>query len=214
MKLQRRYDQASCRLQVEGLPDVSAGQSSQAIGIITGWQLQLAGRPELEGRKEHLIAMAEAVLPYARHLISGVSRPFGGPEAPVSIAPFEVEHEADPARSRLGHELTLRSSQPDTAPLTLRIDDAELADLVRCLDRLRLDPLLQVPLRLPDPQPLRAKELQARLPLHRRLAAPVGGAVALGVLAGLSWLLPTPAPQQRAGQGPLTPPPTKLAPSR
>lgn len=213
MKLQRRYDQASCRLQVEGLPDVSAGQSSHAIGIITGWQLQLAGRPELEGRKEHLIAMAEAVLPYARHLISGIRRPFGGPEAPVSIAPFEVEHEADAERRRQGHELTLRSSQPDTPPLTLRIDDAELADLVRCLDRLRLDPLLQVPLQLPEPQPLRAKELQARLPLHRRLAAPVGGALALGLLAGLSWLLPTPAPQ-RAGQGPQTSPPTKLTPSR
>ncbi|MEY3735952.1 MAG: hypothetical protein RLZZ624_1011 [Cyanobacteriota bacterium] len=213
MKLQRRYDQASCRLQVEGLPDVSAGQSSQAIGIITGWQLQLAARPELEGRKEHLIAMAEAVLPYARHLISGVRRPFGGPEAPVSIAPFEVEHEADAERRRQGHELTLRSSQPDTPPLTLRIDDAELADLVRCLDRLRLDPLLQVPLQLPEPQPLRAKELQARLPLHRRLAAPVGGALALGLLAGLSWFLPTPAPQ-RAGQATQTAPPTKLAPSR
>ena len=33
MKLQRRYDQASCRLLVEGLPDVSVGQSGQAIGI-------------------------------------------------------------------------------------------------------------------------------------------------------------------------------------
>ncbi len=213
MKLQRRYDQVSCRLQVEGLPDVSVGQSSQAIGIITGWQLQLAGRPELEGRREHLIAMAEAVLPYARHLISGISRPFGSPEAPVAIAPFDEPHESGDGRRRTGHQLTLRSSQPDTPPLTLRIDDAELADLVRCLDRLRFDPLLQVALQLPVPQPLRAKDLQARLPLHRRLAAPVGGALALGVLAGLSWLLPTPAPQ-RSGQEPLSPPPGKLAPSR
>ena len=213
MKLQRRYDQASCRLQVEGLPDVSVGQSSQAIGIITGWQLQLAGRPELEGRKEHLIALAEAVLPYARHLISGVARPFGAAQAPVAIEPFEAPHEAGDGRRRTGHQLTLRSSQPDTPPLTLRIDDAELADLVRCLDRLRLDALLQVPLQLPDPQPLKAHDLQSRLPLHRRLAAPVGGALALGVLAALGWLLPTPAPQRVDGSPGATPP-GKLAPSR
>jgi hypothetical protein len=213
MKLQRRYDQASCRLLVEGLPDVSVGQSGQAIGIITGWQLQLAGRPELEGRKEHLIALAEAVLPYARHLISGVSRPFGGEGAPVLIEPLDELHEAGDGRRRTGHRLILNSSQPDTPPLTLRIDDAELADLVRCLDRLRLDALLQVPLRLPDPQPLRARELQARLPLHRRLAAPLGGVLALGVLAALGWLLPTPGPQ-RVGEGPRPTPPEKLAPSR
>lgn len=213
MKLQRRYDQASCRLQVEGLPDVSIGQSSQAIGIITGWQLQLAGRPELEGRKEHLVALADVVLPYARHLLSGVSRPFGSSDSPVTIEPLPGDHDAGDGRRRSGHQLTLRSSQPDTPPLTLRLDDADLADLVRCLDRLRLDALLQVPLDWPIPQPLRAHELQARLPLHRRLAAPVGGALALGLLAALGWLLPTPAPQ-RAGSGPTPAPPGKVAPTR
>jgi hypothetical protein len=209
MKLQRRYDQASCRLQVEGLPDVSIGQSSQAIGIITGWQLQLAGRPELEGRKEHLIALAEAVLPYARHLLSGVARPFGGHEAPVTIEPLL----ANAGRQRTGHQLTLRSSQPNTPPLTLDLDDAELADLVRCLDQLRLDALLQVPLELPTPQPLRQHELQARIPLRRRLAAPLGGAMALGLLTALGWLLPTPAPQPPSGTAAAAPP-GKLAPSR
>jgi hypothetical protein len=213
MKLQRRYDQASCRLQVEGLPDVSIGQSSQAIGIITGWQLQLTGRPELEGRKEHLIALAEAVLPYARHLLSGVSRPFGGSGAPVTIEPVNVEPGTAGGRPRSGHQLILRSSQPDTPALTLQLDDAELADLVRCLDRLRLDALLQVPLELPTPQPLRQQELQARIPLRQRLAAPVGGVLALGLLAALGWLLPTPAPQRSEG-GSATPPAAKVAPPR
>ncbi|MFO8238887.1 MAG: DUF4335 domain-containing protein [Prochlorococcaceae cyanobacterium] len=180
-----RYDQVSCRLQVEGLPDVSIGQSGQALGIITGWSLRWPGRPELEGRKDHLLALMAVVLPYARHLISGVARPFGGADAPVSIGP----------REQGGHSLELRSSQPDTEPLTVELDDAELADLVRVLDQLRLDPRLQVKLELPEPQPLHPREVLERVPLRRRLMAPVGGAVAVAAAAALGLLLPEPSPQ-------------------
>ena len=70
MKQTLQFDQLSCRLKVEGLPDVSVGQSGAALGIVTGWSLQWAGRPELEGRKEHLLALMQVVLPYARYLIS------------------------------------------------------------------------------------------------------------------------------------------------
>ena len=37
MKQVLQFDQLSCRLKVEGLPDVSVGQSGQNLGIITGW---------------------------------------------------------------------------------------------------------------------------------------------------------------------------------
>lgn len=189
MKQTLRFEQLSCRLQVEGLPDVSVGQRGEAIGIITGWSLRWAGRPELEGRKEHLLALMQVVLPYARHLISGVRRRFGGPPLPVEIAPSG----ADTAGAT--HTLLLRSSQPDTPPLTIGLDDAELADLVRVLDQLRLDPRLQMPLDLPVPQPLKPREVQGRLPRRQRLAAPLGGAVALAMAAGVSLLLPEPRPQ-------------------
>jgi hypothetical protein len=185
MKQTLRYDQVSCRLQVEGLPDVSIGQSGEALGIITGWSLRWSGRPELEGRKEHLIALMSVVLPYARHLISGVAKPFGDEGTPVHIGP----------RPEGGHTLRLLSSQPDTAPLTLELDDAELADLVRVLDQLRLDPRLQMRFDLPACQPLHPREVLERVPLRRRLAAPVGGALALGLAAGLGLLLPEPRPR-------------------
>ncbi|PHX88213.1 MAG: hypothetical protein CK536_01950, partial [Synechococcus sp. Baikal-G1] len=68
MKLSLRYEQISCRLTVEGYPDVSTGQGSQAIGILTGWTLALAGHTELEGKREHLEALLQVVAPYARHL--------------------------------------------------------------------------------------------------------------------------------------------------
>jgi hypothetical protein len=201
MKQSLRYDQISCRLQLDGLPDVSAGQSSQAIGILTRWSLEWLGRPQLEGRREHLEALMAAVLPYARHLISDVARPFGDPEAPVSIEPAGEGH----------HRLQLRSSQPGIEPLQLELDDAELADLVRVLDQVRLDPRLQLPLPLPHPRPLRHRELSSRTPLARRVAAPLGGALALALAAGLASLLPLP-PQPDPESAPRRETSTRQAP--
>lgn len=183
MKLSSRYEQTSCRLVIEGLPDLSAGQGSQTIGILTGFTLALAGKTEMEGKREHLQALMEAVIPYARQLLSGLARPCGADEQPVAIRPLPE-----------GHQLELRSSQPNTPPMALQLDDAELADLVRCLDRVQLDPNIAVPLSVPAPQPLRRSELRHRLPLTRRLAAPVAGVAALVVSAALVALLPTPKP--------------------
>ena len=192
MKQTLQFDQLSCRLKVEGLPDVSVGQSGAALGIVTGWSLQWAGRPELEGRKEHLLALMQVVLPYARYLISGVPRRFGAEPQPVEIGPGPEG----------GHSLLLRSSQPDTPPLQLALDDAELADLVRVLDQLRLDSRLQLPLALPAPVPLRARELLERRPLAQRLAAPLGGVLALALASGLGLLIPEPKPASSPGARP------------
>ena len=205
MKQTLQFDQLSCRLRVEGLPDVSVGQSGDALGIITGWTLQWAGRPELEGRKEHLLALMQVVLPYARYLISGVPRRFGAEPQPVEIAPAPAG----------GHTLLLRSSQPDTPPLELPLDDAELADLVRVLDQLRLDPRLQLPLELPVPVPLKARELLERRPLAQRLAAPVGGVLALVVASGLGLLVPEPKPAAAPSARPTAAQPASgVSPSR
>jgi hypothetical protein len=181
------YDQVSCRLRVDGLPDVSAGHGGQTVGIVTGWSLQWLGRPELEGRREHLQALIEVVLPYARHLLSGVARPFGTGGQPISLEPSAGG----------GHSLTLRSSQSDTPPLQIELDDAQLADLVRVLDQVRLDPRLQLPLPVPPCRPLRARELIERVPLQRRLAAPLGGAIVLAASAAMVALLPAPSPTGR-----------------
>jgi hypothetical protein len=188
-----RYDQLSCRLQLEGLPDVSAGQEADRIGILSGWSLSWAGRPQLEGRREHLLALMQVVLPYARLLISGVRRPQGQDGAlPVQIGPLENG----------GHQLMLRSSQPDTQPLTIELDDAELADLVRVLDQARLDGRLALTWELPEPEPLRAREVLDRQPILQRLAAPLGGAVAMAMVAALAWMLPTPRPVPPAVDAP------------
>jgi hypothetical protein len=184
----------ACRLRVEGFPDVSSGQGGEALGIITGWYLDWVGRPQLEGRREHLQALIATVIPYARHLLSGVPRAMGREEDPVSIGPLPTG----------GHQMQLRSSQPDTPPLEVHLDDAELADLVRVLDQCRLDPRIQLPLPVPASQPLPARELRNRVPLRRRLSAPVGGLAALALATGASTLLPTPRPSGGPSASPKT----------
>ncbi|MCP9809165.1 DUF4335 domain-containing protein [Cyanobium sp. HWJ4-Hawea] len=194
MKQTLRYDQVSCRLRLEGLPDVSANQGADSLGIITGWSLEWAGRPELEGRKEHLVAMMQVVLPYARHLVSGIARPFGDNSQPVAVGP---------AAGGSGHLLQLRSSQSDVPPLELQLDDAELADLVRVLDEVHLDPRVLVQLEIAPPLPLKAREVLGRTPLPQRLAAPIGGAVVLALAAALGLMLPQPKqPQPKQSAAP------------
>lgn len=183
----------TCRLRVEGFPDVSTGQAGDAVGILTGWSLDWVGHPQLEGRREHLQALMATVIPYARHVLSGVPRKMGGEEDPIVIAPLPEG----------GHHIQVRSSQSDTAPLDVHLDDAELADLVRVLDQCRLDPRVQLSLPVPPPQPLPARELRHRVPLGRRIAAPVGGLAALAIAAGASTLLPSPRPSS-APQGTAT----------
>ena len=209
MKQTLAYSQQSCRLNLEGFPDVSAGHSPNTLGIITSWTLDWAGRPQLEGRLEHLVALINVVLPYARYLMSGLARPFGAPTQPVEIAP------EGPGQ----HLLVLRSGQSGVGSLEVHLDDAELADLVRVLDSLRLDPRLHLQPPLPKPlaQPLRRRELRQAEPLAQRLAAPVGGLAALALTAGLSSLapLPAPAPQRAASSAATTAPgPTGLNPDR
>jgi hypothetical protein len=196
MKQTTRYEQTSCRLVLEGLPDLSAGQSSDSLGILTGFSLALAGHTELEGQRDHLEALIQVVIPYARHLISGVPRCFGSASSPVAIQPNEALH-----------ALELRSSQPETPPLVLKLDDAELADLVRCLDQLRLDGRVQVPLALPAAQPLRRRDLQLHQPLARRIAAPLAGVAALAIGSALALMQPLP-------KAPSSPPANVSAPAK
>jgi hypothetical protein len=193
MKQTLHYDQLSCRLSIEGLPDVSVGQGGAMVGIITGWSLRLAGKPELEGRREHLQALLQAVLPYARCLISEVPRPCGGGERPARIEPAPGS----------GHRLSLRSSQEGVEPLQLLLDDAELADLVRVLDGLRLDPRVSLTWDLPPDQPLKARDLLHRVSRRRRLAAPAAGVAALAAAAVVAAMVPPP----RSVLPPSPPPP-------
>ena len=178
-----RYEQSAALLLVEGYPDLSAGHGNEAIGILSAWRLQLIGTPELEGTRDHLESLMTAVMPYARHQLSGVGRRFGANNSFVSIGPME---------SGPGHQLELRSSREGVEPLLLKLDDADLADLVRCLDRLRLDERVKLTWTIPSDQPLKRQDLVDRIPMQRRLAAPILGGFALAATIGIALLQPLP----------------------
>jgi hypothetical protein len=189
-----RYEQTAARLLVEGYPDLSLGQPMDAIGILSGWRMQLVAAPELQGTREHLEALMAVVMPYARHLLSGVERPFASDGDVVTI---------EPAGSQ--HQLLLRSSQDGIEPLRLTLDDAELSDLVRCLDQLRLDQRVQLNWQLAENRPLARQELVEKIPLQRRLGAPVLGGLALISVVAAALVLPLPPLQEKPAATPVQP---------
>ncbi len=138
LNLNYTYYHDSARLIIEGLPDTSLGQSSDTIGIITTWKLHLVGFPLLEGKRNHLESLAAVVLPYARHLVSGIRKNFGNDQDNVNIIPYEDFH-----------LIRLRSSKEGVEPLEIKLDDAEFADLVRCLDDLILDKRVHINWNIP-----------------------------------------------------------------
>jgi len=73
---------------------------------------------------------------------------------------------------------------------------------VRVLDQLRLDSRLQLPLELPEPMPLKGRELLERRSLAQRLAAPLAGLLAVAVASGLGLLIPEPKPGLEPTQRP------------
>ena len=181
LKTTYHYEQTAARLVVEGFPDLSAGHSSDAVGILSSWRLQLVGAPELEGTRDHLEALMAAVMPYARHRLSGVQRRFGQESGFVSIGPNQTNH-----------LLELRSSRDGVEPLQLKLDDAELAGLVRCLDQLRIDSRVKLTWTFPEDRPLQRQEIVDRIPLQKRLGPPLLAGVALACSIATAWLVPLP----------------------
>ena len=110
-----------------------------------------------------------------------MKRRFGQDSGFVSIGPDQTTH-----------LLELRSSRDGVEPLQLKLDDAELADLVRCLDQLRLDSRVKLTWAFPDDRPLQRQEVVDRIPLQKRLGPPVLAGVALACTIATAWLVPLP----------------------
>ena len=181
LKQSFRYDQTTARLEVDGLPDLSAGHAGQAIGILSSWRLKIVGASELEGKREHLESLMQVVIPYVRLRLSGVVRSIGALNDPVRLVPDGSQHRLD-----------LTSGQADIPPLSIHLDDAQLADLVRCLDALREDARVCLAWPSIEHEPLPRRDLVERIPLTQRLTTPLLGGASVAALAILGLLLPLP----------------------
>ncbi len=133
INLSYRFDQNSSSLELEGVPDVSNGDSQDTIGILSSWTLQIIGSPPLEGEKEHLDNLMNVILQYSRSYISGIRKTFISKKNIVTISPFGCSH-----------KLLLNSTKKGVNPLEIILDDSELSDLTRCLDLLRFDPRFNI----------------------------------------------------------------------
>ncbi len=129
INLSYRFDQDSSSLTLNGMPDVSAGDGENTIGILSSWTLKIIGAPLLEGEKEHLDNLMQVIHYYSRSYISGIRKKFVSSQKIVTIYPFGSSH-----------KLLLNSTKKDVKPLEIILDDSELSDLTRCLDLLRFDP--------------------------------------------------------------------------
>jgi len=128
INLSYRFVQNSSSLELDGMPDVSNGDSENTIGILSSWTLKIIGSPTLEGEKEHLDNLMQVILQYSRSYISGIRKTIISKKSIVTISPFGSSH-----------KLLLNSTKKDVNPLEIILDDSELSDLTQCLDLLRFD---------------------------------------------------------------------------
>ncbi len=182
------YIHNSSKLTLEGLPDLSLNQDNGSIGILSNWQLQIVGLTELEGKREHLEQLMNVVYPYARHLVSSVKKTFGELKDPVAIS-----------SNNSYHQIMLRSSKPGIAPMELQLDDAELSDLLRCLDDLINDQRVLLTWNIPRSIPLSRREIIGKLPILQRFTAPVLGITTMLFCCLIFSVIPTPQ-RESAGE--------------
>ncbi len=133
INLSYTFDQDSSSLKIAGMPDVSNGDSEDTIGILSSWTLKIIGSPLLEGEKEHLDNLMQVILLYSRAYVSGIRKTFISDNNIVTISPLGI-----------CHKLLLNSTKDGVKPLEIILDDSELSDLTRCLDRIRFDPRVNI----------------------------------------------------------------------
>tara|TARA_Y100001968_G_scaffold113737_1_gene103160 strand:- start:29873 stop:30475 length:603 start_codon:yes stop_codon:yes gene_type:complete len=177
LNLSYSYDQHSTRLFIEGLPDFSSGQKLDTIGIISTWKLIIVGFPDLEGNLDHLRKLMNAVYPYANNYIATNKRIISESNDLITINTIDN-----------GHEFKLNSTKPDVKPLTIILDDAELIDLLSCLDKLRLDKRVNINWNISEEPFYRSKLNKITKINISHIISPVIGSLVVSFVAGIFFL--------------------------
>ena len=118
------FHQSSVSLEIIGLPDYSNNEQKDQISIITQWKLTIVDKPLIEGKFEHLEPIMDAFYIYSNLLIKN--------EIPTYESKL-IDIKADNLNI---HNIVLKSSKPNVKPLTLKIGNSLLSDIVNCFDQL------------------------------------------------------------------------------
>jgi len=118
------FHQSSASLEIIGLPDYSNNENKDQISIISQWKLTLVDKPLIEGKIEHLEPIMDAFYIYSNLLIKN--------QIPMYESKL-IDIKADNLNI---HNIVLKSSKPNVKPLTLKIGNSLLSDIVNCFDQL------------------------------------------------------------------------------
>ena len=118
------FHQSSASLEIIGLPDYSNNENKDQISIISQWKLTIIDKPLIEGKIEHLGPIMDAFYIYSNLLINS--------DMPLYESKL-IDLKADNLHI---HNIVLKSSKPDVKPLTLKIGNSLLSDIVNCFDQL------------------------------------------------------------------------------
>jgi len=118
------FNQSSVCLEIIGLPDYSINENKDQISIISQWKLTIINKPLIEGKIEHLNPIMNAFYIYSNLLIKN--------EIPIYESKL-IDIKADNLHI---HNVVLKSSKPNVKPLTLKIGNSSLSDIINCFDQL------------------------------------------------------------------------------
>ena len=120
-----KFNQSSVSLEIIGLPDFSKNDDEKSISIISQWKLLILNRPEIEGGADHLKNIIKAFYQYSTLLLLDQEK--------------YIENELINIKGNVdgSHTLILKSSKSEIKPLKIVLGNAELSDLINCIDQLK-----------------------------------------------------------------------------
>ena len=118
------FNQSSVTLEIIGLPDYSTNEEKDNISIISQWKLMIIDKPVIEGNLDHLRSIMKAFYSYSISLLNDENKIYESNLIDISPENFYT------------HILLLKSSKPDVKPLSIRIGNSVLADIINCFDQL------------------------------------------------------------------------------
>ena len=119
-----KFNQSSVSLEIIGLPDYSNNENKENISIISQWKLMIIGKPVIEGNLDHLKSIITAFNIYSSSLLKEEIESYASDL--IDIKPENFYR----------HLLILKSTKPEVQPLSIRIGNSALADIVNCFDQL------------------------------------------------------------------------------
>ncbi len=120
-----KFNQSSVSLEIIGLPDYSKDDKKDSISIISQWKLSIVNRPEIEGNANHLKIIIRAFYEYATSILLEQEKH------------LETELIEIIPNSNGSHTFFLKSTKAEVNPLKMTLGNAELSDIINCIDQLK-----------------------------------------------------------------------------